>query len=73
MCICKNLFIDVANVVCTGQNAYAPVTLKIMYRCSSAKIYVTLGVQLKMKYHAIKSNFGTLKLDESRFIMKSLN
>ena len=47
--------------------------LKIMYRCSSAKIYVTLGVQLKMKYHAIKSNFGTLKLDESRFIMKSLN
>ena len=25
----KNLFIDVANVVFTGQNAYAPVTLKI--------------------------------------------
>ena len=26
----KNLFIDKANGVCTGQNAYAPVTLKIM-------------------------------------------
>ena len=24
----KNLFIEVANVVCTGQNAYPPVTLK---------------------------------------------
>ena len=30
----QTLFIDVANVVCKGQNACAPVTLKIMYRCS---------------------------------------
>ena len=26
------MFIDIANVVCTGQNAYVPITLKMMYR-----------------------------------------
>ena len=49
----KNLFINVANAACTGQNAYTAVTLP-MYRCSFAKIYITVGVQLKMKYHGTK-------------------
>ena len=33
------------NVVCTGQNTYALITLKIMYQCSFAK-NVTVGLQL---------------------------
>ena len=48
--------------------------LKIMYRCYFAKIYVTLGVQLQMKYHGTKyQTSGPLKLDESRFILKGMN
>ena len=66
----KNLYIDVANVVCTCQSAYAPVTLKIMYRCYFAKIYATLGNEISC-YRI--SNFGPLKLDESRYIMKDIN
>ena len=38
----QNLFVEVANVVCTGQNANAPLLLKIINRCYLAKIYVTL-------------------------------
>ena len=46
--------IDLANVVCTEQNAYAPVLLKITYRCSLAKLCVTLGVQHNMKCRRTK-------------------
>ena len=30
----KSLFIEVAFVVCSGQNAYSPVTLEIVNQCS---------------------------------------
>ena len=51
-------------------------TLRLLLKNVSilfCKIYVILGVKLKMKYHATKkSKFGPLKLDESRYTMKGI-
>ena len=52
--VVKNLFIDVANVVCTGQKAYAPITLKIMYRCFFAKNMYNFRCITQTNYHGTK-------------------
>ena len=54
----RNLFVDIANVVCMGQNACAAVTLTnhVLMFCSK-KIYVISGVQLKMNYHGKNIKF----------------
>ena len=50
----KSMFIGVANIVSSGQNAFAPVTLNIMYRCSFAKSICYFRCTSKRKYHGTK-------------------
>ena len=66
----KSVLRGIANVVCTGQNAYPPVTLRnyiSMLFCKN--IYIILGVQLKMTYRGTKYQFFGF----CRYIMKGVN
>ena len=59
MCICENLFIEVANV-CTGLNAYPPVTLKMIQ--SNFNGSNTFGT---MKISSRLGEFEPMRVDKS--------